>query len=501
MGLAASVPGVARAAAPEGQLTWGLHVSVASTWLDPAETQGIITPYMVLYALHDAMVKDLPGKTQAPCLAESWSTSEDDLIHEFVLRPGVKFHDGEPVTAEDVKFSFERYHGTSHALAEGESRCGRNRRSAACPIQAEGAVARFSDLLFERDRGRLDRAEEICRKGRRRGVQEQRRSAPGRTNSCRSIPGVELVLEAFDGYWRKTPSVKRLVMKVIPDEATRAAALKAGEIDIAYSIRGELAEEVQQTPGLALKPVVLQAPNWLYFPEQWDPKSPWSKLQVRQAANLAIDREGMSKALFLGYCKITNNAVVPYTFDYYWQPPDAVYDPAKARKLMAEAGYPNGFDAGLLYCDAPTRTWPRCRSTISRRSASEPACSRSSAPGSLPAMRRRNMSAASSRARAARSATRRPGWRRSSSRAAPSPMAAIPISTSCSRSRPTSSITKKRTEILHKMQQLVHEKAIYAPIWQLGFINAVGPRVGESAFGLIAGFAYTAPFEDITIKS
>jgi peptide/nickel transport system substrate-binding protein len=60
---------------------------------------------------------------------------------------------------------------------------------------------------------------------------------------------------------------------------------------------------------------------------------------------------------------------------------------------------------------------------------------------------------------------------------------------------------KKRTEILQKMQQLVHEKAIYSPIWQLGFINAVGPRVGESTFGLIEGFAYTAPFEDITIKS
>ena len=71
---------------------------------------------MVLYALHDAMVKTMPGKTQAPCLAESWSTSEDDLTYEFVLRPGVKFHNGEPVTAEDVKFSFERYRGTSHAL-------------------------------------------------------------------------------------------------------------------------------------------------------------------------------------------------------------------------------------------------------------------------------------------------------------------------------------------------------------------------------------------------
>ena len=66
LGLTAAAPGLARAAAPQGQLTWGLHVSVASTWLDPAETQGIITPYMVLYALHDAMVKDLPGKPQAP---------------------------------------------------------------------------------------------------------------------------------------------------------------------------------------------------------------------------------------------------------------------------------------------------------------------------------------------------------------------------------------------------------------------------------------------------
>ena len=69
-------------------------------------------------------------------------------------------------------------------------------------------------------------------------------------------PGVELVLEAFDGYWRKTPSVKRLVFKVIPDAATRLAVLKRGEVDIAYSIRGELAEEVQRTPGLTLRPAV-----------------------------------------------------------------------------------------------------------------------------------------------------------------------------------------------------------------------------------------------------
>ncbi len=115
----------------------------------------------------------MPGKTQAPSLAESWSTSEDHLTHEFVLRPGVKFHDGEPVTAEDVKFSFERYHGTSHALLKEKVAAVEIAGSAARPVQAEGAVARFSDVLFERDRSRLDRAEEICRKGRRRGFQEQ----------------------------------------------------------------------------------------------------------------------------------------------------------------------------------------------------------------------------------------------------------------------------------------------------------------------------------------
>ena len=96
----------AGAGGPQGQLTWGVHITLASRWLDPAETEGIITPFMVLYALHDALVKPMPAGINTPCLAESWTGSEDGLIYEFVLRNGVKFHNGEPVTAEDVKFSF-----------------------------------------------------------------------------------------------------------------------------------------------------------------------------------------------------------------------------------------------------------------------------------------------------------------------------------------------------------------------------------------------------------
>src|SRR5579884_4285913 len=344
LGLIAGAAGSARAAAPAGQLTWAIHVSLSPTWFDPADTPGIITPFMVLYALHDALVKPMPDKPHSPCLAESWSTSEDNLTYEFVLRRGAKFHNGAPVTAADVKFSFERYRGAAHEVmqprvAKIETPDPRRIRftlnkpwpdfltfyssaSGAGWIVPKKYVEQVGDAGFKR--------------------------APigaGPYKFVSFTPGVELVLEAFEGYWRKTPSVKRLVMKVIPDDSTRLAALKRGEVDIAYSVRGELAEELRKSPGLSLKAVVLQAPNWLYFPEQWDPKSPWHDLRVRQAANLALDRKGMSDALFLGYCKITNNAVVPYTFDYYWQPPEAVYDPKKAKQLLAKAGYPNGFDA------------------------------------------------------------------------------------------------------------------------------------------------------------
>src|SRR3981081_1844028 len=349
VGLVTSSPRFAGAASPD-RLTWGIHVSVAPTWFEPAEASVIITPFMVFYALHDAMVKPMPGQALAPSLAESWAAAEDGRSYDFVLRAGAKFHNGEPVTAEDVKFSFERYRGPAPDLLQQRVAAIETPDARHVRFQLKEPWPDF--LLFYATMtgsGWIVPKKYVEKVG-----EEGFKKAPIGAGPYKFVsfnPGVELVLEAFEGYWRKPPSVKRLVMRVIPEEGTRLAALKRGEIDIAYSIRGELAEELQKTPGLALKPVVLQAPNWIYFPEQWDPKSPWHDLRVRQAANLAIDREGMSQALFLGYCKITNS-IVPYTFDFYWPPPAAVYDPAKARKLMAEAGFASGFNAGPLYCDS-----------------------------------------------------------------------------------------------------------------------------------------------------
>src|SRR5260370_5998892 len=79
-------------AAPEGQLTWGVHISLAPTWLDPAEVPRILAPYMIYYALHDRLVKPMPGPPDAPSLAESWSGSKDRLVYEFVLRQGGTLH-------------------------------------------------------------------------------------------------------------------------------------------------------------------------------------------------------------------------------------------------------------------------------------------------------------------------------------------------------------------------------------------------------------------------
>jgi peptide/nickel transport system substrate-binding protein len=297
-----------------------------------------------MYALHDGMVKPMPGNAAEPCLAESWEAAPDGLSYRFTLRTGPKFHNGEPVTAEDVKFSFERYRGTSATQMK---------ERVASVETPDARTVRFvlkkpwPDFLTfyssATGAGWIVPKKYVEKVGEEGFKKEPIGAGPYRFVSF--TPGVELVMEAFDGYWRKKPSVKRLVFKVIPEEATRLAALKRSEVDLAYSIRGELAEELRKTPGLTLKSVVIQAPFWLYFADQWDPKSPWHDQRVREAARLAIDYKAVSEALTLGHSPITNS-IIPDNFAFYWKPPPAVYDPAKAKKLLAAAGHPNGFDAG-----------------------------------------------------------------------------------------------------------------------------------------------------------
>src|SRR5712692_1597755 len=102
----------ASAPKPEGEMRWALYVTLAPQWFDPSEILGQITPFWVLYAIHDALVKPMPGNLMTPSLAESWTVSADQLVYDFKLREGLKFHNGDPFSAEDVKFSFHRAKGS-----------------------------------------------------------------------------------------------------------------------------------------------------------------------------------------------------------------------------------------------------------------------------------------------------------------------------------------------------------------------------------------------------
>jgi peptide/nickel transport system substrate-binding protein len=493
--VAAPAP-AARAAAPEGQLTWAVHVSLAPTWFDPAETPGIITPFMVMYALHDAMVKPMPGNTAAPSLAESFTASPDGLSYEFVVRTNAKFHNGEPVTAEDVKFSFERYRGTS-------AKAIKDRVAAIETPDPRRVIFKLKSpwpdfITFYASATGAGWV--VPKKYVEQVGEDNYKKAPigaGPYKFVSFTPGQELVMEAFDQYWRKTPSVKRLVLRVIPDESTRLAALKRGEVDIAYSIRGELAEELERTKGLALKPTVISAPFWIYFPEQWDPKSPWHDVRVRQAASLAIDRASINQALTLGHSRITGS-IIPDTFEGYWKPPAPVFDPAKAKKLLAEAGHPKGFDAGEYYCDAAYSNLAEAvinnLQAVGIRVRLRPLERAAFFKGYTEKSYKNIIQGASGAF--GNTATRLQAF---VVKGGGYVYGSYPDIDELFEKQAAELDNKKREAILHKMQQMVHERAIYGHLWQLGFINGASSRVKESGLGLILGHAYSAPYEDVTL--
>jgi peptide/nickel transport system substrate-binding protein len=489
----------ASAAGPEGQITWGVHISLAPTWFDPAETPGIITPFMILYALHDAMVKPMPGNPLAPSLAESWAASPDGLAYELVLRKGVTFHNGDPVTAEDVKFSFERYRGAAAATLK--------RRVTAVEILGPNRV-RFRlkepwpDFMTFYGSPATGAGWVVPKKYVEKVGDDGFKKAPVGAGPYRFVsftPGVELVLEAYEHYWRKTPNIKRLVFKVIPDEATRLAALKRNEVDVVYSIRGALAEELQRTPGLALKPTIIPAPFWLVFVDQWNPRSPWHDRRVRLAVNHAIDRNAINQAETLGFSKLTWS-IIPSTFDFFWQPPAYPYDPAKAKRLLAEAGYPNGFDAGAYYCDGSyanvAETVVDYLKAVGIKTQLLP-LERAAFFSQFREKKLKNIVQAASGA-FGNAATRIEAFVAAGGAYV---YGSYPDIDGLFAEQAAERDGKKREAILHKIQQLMYEKSLSAPIWELGFLNGVGPRVAESGLGLITGHAYSAPYEDLKLKS
>jgi peptide/nickel transport system substrate-binding protein len=492
------VPQPRPAAAAEGQLTFAAHVIMASRWLDPAQTESAITPFMVLYAIHDALLKPMPTGVTTPSLAESWTQSKDGLTYEFVLRDGAKFHNGDPVTADDVKFSFERYRGGAAKLLKERVR----------EVQVVGPrKVRFvlkepwPDFLTFYGTTASGAGWIVPKKYVLKVGDEGFAKAPVGAGPYRFVsmtPGIDLTLEAFDGYWRKAPSVKRLVFRSVPDETTRAAALKRGEVDIAYFLNGPVAEEVRRTPGLKLVATRTNTVFFLDFVEQWDAKSPWRDQRVRLAASLAIDRKAINEAESLGFSGLTGN-IVPAHMEFALPIEPHPYDPKRAKQLLAEAGYPNGFDAGDLTPNPPyfgmgeaVNTYLgaigiRTRVRTMERAAFLTAWGEKKLRGVVLAPQGAGGNAAT---RIEAVATRKGLYA----------YGVLPEVEDLFQRQAGELDRKRREEMLHQAQRILHDRVVFAPIWENGFIRGVGPKVDEPALSLIPAFPYSAPLEDLRLK-
>lgn len=318
---------------PVGQMTHAIHFTIAPTYFDPAETTGI-TSFLFLYALHDALVKSMPDNPQAPSLAESWSESENGLTYDFTLRQGVTFHNGDPLTAEDVKFSFERYRGSSATLYKEKVK----QVEIVDPHRVRLHLKEpWPDFMAFYGTPSTSAGWIVPKKYLEQVGDDGFKKHPigaGPYKFASQKPGIELVLEAYEGYWRKVPHVQKLIMRSIPDDSTRLAMLKTGEADIAYAMMGSMAEEAKRDPKLKLAYSYGQGVFFIFFNEQWDPKSPWHDLRVRQALNYAIDRQMLSEQQTLGVSPPTAN-IVPRAFEFALPLEAYPYNPEKAKRISA----------------------------------------------------------------------------------------------------------------------------------------------------------------------
>src|SRR5438093_13720 len=483
---------------PAGEVIIAWHVTIAPTWFDPSTAPPQITPFGTLYAIHDALARPMPNQKMGASLAESWTESPDGLVYEFKLRRGLKFHNGDPVTAEDVKFSFERYKGAG--AKEFQSRVKqveivdpltvRFRLNAAWPdfMTFYGTTATGAGIV-------------VPKKYMTQVGDDGFRKHPigaGPYKFVSHTPGVEVVLEAYTGYWRRVPNVKRLVLKSVPEVGTRLAMLKTGEADIAVALDGPEGLEVKRDPRLQLVSTRHASIFWIEFAEQWDPKSPWHDKRLRQAVNLALDRKTTNEAACLGFCPPAG-VIVPRVMDFALQVEPPPYDPQKAKQLLAEAGYPNGLDAGEF---VPIPGFPtvaeatlnylnavgiRVRMRPMERAAFYAAWREKKLHGLFMTAVGNSGNAAS---RVAEFISSKGAYA----------YGGYPDIDDLAQVQAGERDVKKREALLHRIQQMTNDRAMFAPIMDLRALMGVGPKMADHTTNLVPMTVWPS-YEERKIKS
>jgi peptide/nickel transport system substrate-binding protein len=484
-------------AKPKGQMIHAVHFTLAPTFFHPSETTGI-SHFLLFYALHDALVKPMPGNPMAPSLAEAWSESDDGLMYEFKLRQGVTFHNGDPLTAEDVKFSMARYSGVGATLFKEKLKAIEIVDAHRVRLHLKEPWPDFMTYLGTPASGL---AWIVPKKYLEQVGDDGFKKHPigaGPYKFVSQKQGIELVLEAHESYWRKTPHVKTLIMRNIPDDSTRLAMLKTGEADIAYAMMGAMAEEVKRDAKLKLAHSEGQGVFFIYFNEQADPKSPWHDLRVRQALNYAIDRQALSEQQTLGVSPPTGN-IVARALEFALPVEAYPYNPQKAKQLLKEAGYPNGFDAGEIASGPPYHMLAEGVANYLQAVGIRIKVRPMERAALITALKEKKLTGLTSGGSGTlgNAATRLEPYVVSWGEFA---RMSYPDIDELFKQQSAERDRKKREALLHQIQRLMHERAMYAPLYELVWPNGVGPRVAESGFGLIPFYYYTGPYEDMRLK-
>jgi peptide/nickel transport system substrate-binding protein len=438
----------------------------------------------------------MPGNLMTPSLAESWKESPDGKTYEFKLREGLKFHNGDPFTADDVKFSFQRTKGAK-ILKEKVREI-----TVVDPYRVRFQLSEpFPDFMAFYGTLTTGAGWIVPRKYVEKVGDDGFKKHPiglGPYKFVSHTPGIELVMEANETYWRKVPPVKRLVFKVVPDPTTRAAMLKRGEVDVAYMLDAPQALELQRDPQLRLAFSGAIGIAAIDFLDMWDPKSPWADKRVRLATSYAIDRRAISEVETLGASKPTGS-IIPRTFEFALPIEPHPYDPAKAKQLMADAGYPNGFDGGDLHVTPPF--YVRGEAVVNYLGAI----------GIKTRMRPMERAAFFSAWQAKKlkgvcvcgtglygnAATRM-------SEVVPTDgtyaYGGYPDIDDLYKRQAVEIDKKKREALLHQIQAMLHDRVRFVPLFEFIWPSGIGPRVEEPALLLINPYPWSAPLEEVRLK-
>jgi peptide/nickel transport system substrate-binding protein len=332
---------------PKGTLTIAQHFGLDPGWLDPVEHIYALTMQTYDYLVHDALIKPMPQGEVTYSLAEQAEITADFLKAGFRLRQGLKFHDGQPLTTADVKWTYENYKG-AYAKAF------RDKLEHIQVVDNRTIIFHFKQPFLEfmdlYNGGVSGIGWVVPRHYYEKVGRDGFKAHPigaGPYKFVSQQAGVQMVFEAWEDYWRRTPATKTIVVKGITQLAARVAGLQTGELDLAFGMTGKLLPRVMADKNLRWVPNFTSV-WYLMFPGYNEPESPFHDKRVRQVVSLAVNRQFLSRQESQGIGPVWGNWISPENRDALKGDgkdlPVPEYNPEKAKQVLAQTKYPNGFE-------------------------------------------------------------------------------------------------------------------------------------------------------------